>query len=169
MIPNTNLGNAPITSDNFVSKKVGFDQSNIGFIFEILRKGIYKDGMLAPIREYITNAWDEHTRAGNTDISILISSPTGLKPEFVVRDFGRGDDRFVMVKVDPANVVCIPYDSGYEKMRVCEYEVVEEVAREKVQPMNDDRFVSPLQNSLEDDFDDSGDDLDDSSDWEQEY
>jgi len=32
--------------------------------------------------------------------------------------------RTVVVKVDPADVVCIPYDSGQRKMRVCKYEVV---------------------------------------------
>lgn len=37
------------------------------------------------------------------------------------RDFG---PRVVVCKVDPANVVCVPYDSGQQKMRVCEYTVL---------------------------------------------
>ena len=32
--------------------------------------------------------------------------------------------RTVVVRVDPADVVCIPYDCGQRKMRVCKYEVV---------------------------------------------
>ena len=37
--------------------------------------------------------------------------------------FGGGDRRIVICKVDPADVVCVPYDSSQEKMRVCKYEV----------------------------------------------
>lgn len=33
-------------------------------------------------------------------------------------------DRVVIVKVDPADVVCVPYDSSQQKMRVCKYEVM---------------------------------------------
>lgn len=32
--------------------------------------------------------------------------------------------RVVVVKVDPKDVVCIPYDSSQQKMRVCKYEVL---------------------------------------------
>mgnify|MGYP003965035807 CR=1 FL=1 len=32
--------------------------------------------------------------------------------------------RTVIVKVDPEHVVCIPYDSSHQKMRVCKYEVI---------------------------------------------
>lgn len=32
--------------------------------------------------------------------------------------------RVVIVRVDPADVVCVPYDSNQEKMRVCAYSVV---------------------------------------------
>jgi hypothetical protein len=32
--------------------------------------------------------------------------------------------RVVVCEVDPENVVCVPYDSSHEKMRVCEYRVV---------------------------------------------
>ena len=33
-------------------------------------------------------------------------------------------ERVVICKVDPADVVCIPYDHGHQKMRCCRYEVV---------------------------------------------
>lgn len=33
-------------------------------------------------------------------------------------------DKMVICKVDPEHVVCVPYDSSQEKMRVCEYKVI---------------------------------------------
>ncbi len=33
-------------------------------------------------------------------------------------------NRMIVCKVDPEHVVCVPYDSGQQKMRVCEYTVV---------------------------------------------
>ena len=38
-------------------------------------------------------------------------------------DFG-GDRRIVICKVDPADVVCVPYDATMQKMRVCKYTVI---------------------------------------------
>ena len=39
-----------------------------------------------------------------------------------VSTFGRGDKNYILaVMVNPANVVAVPVDYGYEKMRVCEY------------------------------------------------
>jgi hypothetical protein len=37
-----------------------------------------------------------------------------------------GGDRVVIVEVDPANVVSVPYDSSMQKVRCCEYRVVQE-------------------------------------------
>lgn len=39
-------------------------------------------------------------------------------------EFGDADRKIVICEVDPANVVCIPYDSSCQKMRVCEYKVI---------------------------------------------
>lgn len=33
-------------------------------------------------------------------------------------------DRMVICKIDPENVVCVPYDNYQQKMRVCEYKVI---------------------------------------------
>ena len=38
--------------------------------------------------------------------------------------------RMVLVKVDPANLVCVPHDCSQGKVRVCEYEVLKEVTPE---------------------------------------
>ncbi len=37
-----------------------------------------------------------------------------------------GGERIVICKIDPSNVVCVPFDSNSQKMRVCEYKVVAE-------------------------------------------
>lgn len=41
------------------------------------------------------------------------------------QNFAGGDSgRVIICKVDPADVVCVPYDHSCQKMRVCKYEVV---------------------------------------------
>lgn len=40
------------------------------------------------------------------------------------QSFGDDTRRIVICRVDPADVVCVPYDSNAEKMRVCKYEVI---------------------------------------------
>lgn len=40
------------------------------------------------------------------------------------KTFGTGECILVVCKVDPKDVVCVPFDSRQEKMRVCRYEVV---------------------------------------------
>ena len=54
-----------------------------------------------------------------------------------VRSFGSGGDRFVLVKIDPENVVSVPHDASAQKVRVCAYEVVREVSREDVREFQD--------------------------------
>jgi hypothetical protein len=38
--------------------------------------------------------------------------------------FGGEDKRIIIVRVDPEDVVCVPYDCSQQKMRVCRYAVV---------------------------------------------
>jgi hypothetical protein len=44
-----------------------------------------------------------------------------------VRGFGYGDDKYVIVKVNPADSVSVPTDSECQKNRVCKYEVISEM------------------------------------------
>lgn len=44
-------------------------------------------------------------------------------------------ERTVLVKVDPADVVSVPTDSDWEKVRVCRYEVVREVTEPITDPL----------------------------------
>jgi hypothetical protein len=48
--------------------------------------------------------------------------------------FGTSDRRILICRVDPADVVCVPYDASQQKMRVCRYTVVRE--------HTSDRFLS---------------------------
>lgn len=45
-----------------------------------------------------------------------------------------GGKHLMLVKINPQNVVCVPYDCGHQKMRVCEMEVVSEVLRDDGSP-----------------------------------
>jgi hypothetical protein len=40
------------------------------------------------------------------------------------QNFGSDSRRIVICEVDPKDVVCVPYDSSQEKMRVCRYKVI---------------------------------------------
>jgi len=40
------------------------------------------------------------------------------------KSFGGPESRVVICKVNPAHVVCVPYDSSHQKMRICEYKVI---------------------------------------------
>lgn len=58
--------------------------------------------------------------------------------------FATGNDRIVLVKVNPADAVCVPEDSGWQKLRAWKYKVMEEVER-TAPPLEEETFgdVSP--------------------------
>lgn len=58
--------------------------------FKILSDGLYSDKIGAVVREYACNAYDSHVAAGRQDVPVEIGLPTGLNPEFYVKDFGIG-------------------------------------------------------------------------------
>jgi len=51
--------------------------------------------------------------------------------------YGRGDDRIIIVKIDPANIVSVPTDCQCQKIRVCEYTVVQDFTGELKRPLYD--------------------------------
>lgn len=78
-----------------------------------------------------------------------------------VRGFASGDDRIVTVAVDPMNVVSVPKDCCAEKMRVCEYLVLEDVTGQVIK----DVAASPMYKGTDEHDDgqyddDDGDDID---------
>ena len=64
-------------------------QENVAHIFSILRNQLYSDKIMAVIREYSTNAIDAHVE-NNVEQPFEITIPTPFKPEFIIRDFGKG-------------------------------------------------------------------------------
>jgi ribosomal protein S27AE len=45
-----------------------------------------------------------------------------------VRSFGSGSDRYLICEVNPADVVSVPHDCGFQKVRTCKYTVLCEYA-----------------------------------------
>lgn len=62
---------------------------NVGIVMNILRNQLYSNKILAVIREYLTNAADEHVENKVTK-AIDITLPNGLCSDFIIRDHGRG-------------------------------------------------------------------------------
>lgn len=61
-----------------------FFLGNVAKIIRTVITGLYSDKMRAPIREYLTNAWDVSPN------NIKIRIPSRMDPTFSVRDFGTG-------------------------------------------------------------------------------
>jgi hypothetical protein len=51
-----------------------------------------------------------------------------------LKGYANGTDaRTLVVEVNPADVVAVPYDYNFAKMRVCEYKVLSEIDPVKIQ------------------------------------
>lgn len=64
------------------------DSNGLAHIMSVLTD-LYSDPEAAVLREYSTNAWDSHVEAGITR-PIEVNTPTGLNPNFTIKDFGVG-------------------------------------------------------------------------------
>ena len=58
--------------------------------FKILSDGLYKDKILAFVRELSRNAYDSHIAAGRKNVPFEIHLPNSLEPFYHVKDFGTG-------------------------------------------------------------------------------
>jgi hypothetical protein len=98
-----------------------------------------KDGCLLAYKSVRSDLYDHHSGTIKNQIGRIISLPRnqisddpreachyGLHVGALgyASTFGSGPSVIVMCKVDPKNVVCVPYDASQQKMRVCEYKVV---------------------------------------------
>jgi hypothetical protein len=73
------------------------------------------------------------------------------------------NDKIVIVKINPADVVSVPSDCNYEKLRTCRYEVAGEYAGELLKPLYKADFG---QDDYEDDEDEYLNDYDETY-WNQ--
>lgn len=67
---------------------MGISAEDMSHIMGILA-GLYKDRLLAMIREYSCNAWDSHVEAGFCG-PIEVTLPSSLAPTLKIRDYGSG-------------------------------------------------------------------------------
>ena len=68
----------------------GISEDGLPYIFDMLRNSLYSDKVKAVIREYSTNAYDEHVKANIADRPFEITLPTRFDPQFKIRNFGQG-------------------------------------------------------------------------------
>lgn len=89
MIPATNL--RTVTSAGVTdTTSFGISTEDSAHIMTILRDTLYSDKVLAVLREYSANAWDEHRQCGKGDVPIKVTLPTSMDPTLTIRDYGRG-------------------------------------------------------------------------------
>ena len=69
------------------------------------------------------------------------------------------NDKIVIVKINPKDVVSVPSDCNFEKLRTCRYEVVGEYQGELLKPL----YNASLENGVYDEYDDE--DGDDDYEW----
>lgn len=69
-------------------------------------------------------------------------------------EFACGNDRLVLVEIDPADVVSIPTDCEFQKLRTCRYKVVAEYER----PLDEHVYESRFSTDNDDDVDEEWDD-----------
>jgi len=73
------------------SVSFGIDSSDgLAYVFGILRDSLYSDKTKAAIREYSTNAYDQHVACGIPNRPIEVTFPTRFDPYLKIRNFGRG-------------------------------------------------------------------------------
>lgn len=67
-----------------------FSIQDQGMIFDILRNKMYSNPILAICREISCNARDAHREVGKMDVPVEITLPSGLDPNYRIKDFGPG-------------------------------------------------------------------------------
>lgn len=81
-----------VSHGSTASASFGIDDEDQAGILVLLRDRLYTNKILAVLREYSANAWDEHRDAGKPDLPIKIVLPTEIEPTLSIRDYGRGLD-----------------------------------------------------------------------------
>lgn len=65
-------------------------------------------------------------------------------------NFACENDKIVLVEIDPADVVSIPVDCEFQKLRTCRYKVVEEFERPLTEPLYESRFTTENDDEVDD-------------------
>ena len=88
MIINTENSSVEVVGD-IQEFKTGIDPKNLEFITTLLSSNLYSAPEKSFIREIVSNAWDSHVEAGNTDTPVLIKI-NSEDSSITIRDFGTG-------------------------------------------------------------------------------
>jgi hypothetical protein len=67
------------------------------------------------------------------------------------------NDKIVLVEIDPADVVSIPTDCEFQKLRTCRYKVVGEFERPLTEPLYQSRFTTENDDEVDDYWDEDYD------------
>lgn len=163
----------------------------LGFV---KRNGIVVDsnGDIISYKAVKENYYDKHTGKtfkntpgtrvwmdfGDVDDNMNVGCSKGLHCGSLdyVAGFGWGNDRIVVVRVDPADVVSVPSDCSHQKLRCCAYTVIGDYegelkqrvyeATDNVDDMYDDDYDRYGYDYDEDDEDDDWDSVDGLDDWD---
>jgi len=73
--------------------------------------------------------------------------------------FASSDDRLVLVEIDPTDVVSIPTDCNFQKLRTCRYKVVSEYERPLTEHVYESRFSTENDDDVDEEWDDDEDDI----------
>ena len=69
-------------------------------------------------------------------------------------EFACGSDKMVLVEIDPADVVSIPTDCEFQKLRTCRYKVVAEYERPLDEHVYESRFSTENDDDVNEEWDD---------------
>ena len=86
----------------------------------------YKDKYTNSYDNSVGSVVKEKRRRVNSDRNVGCSSGLHAGTYSYASGFARSDDKVVIVKINPKNVVSIPKDSNCQKLRCCEYMVVQD-------------------------------------------
>lgn len=74
--------------------KTTIDVENLAFITTLLSSNLYSNPEDSFIREIVSNGWDSHVEAGNTDTPLLVRIKRGSSSynsyDITIRDYGTG-------------------------------------------------------------------------------
>ena len=68
-------------------------------------------------------------------------------------NFACGNDKLVLVEIDPADVVSIPTDCNFQKLRTCRYKVVSEFERPLTEHVYESRFSTEYDEDIDEEWD----------------
>jgi hypothetical protein len=122
--------NAPITEDGkFIAfKRVGQD-------FKDLHSRTYDNsvGKVIKMDRHMVDDDPQHTCSAGLHV---------CADEYLKGYANNANSRTLVVEVNPADVVAVPYDYNFSKMRVCQYKVLQEIAPAQIQDILDMEMYS---------------------------